>query len=143
MGLFNRFYMITILLVVFSYRYPAHAAKEPWTGTLRDGTKIYGKDLAKIISDHKNWLEKNWKDGKRAILSGANLQGVNLIEVNLQQADLSRANLQENEMINANLQGAEMIGTNLQYAILKGAKLQGATLNQANLQNVKKTIADQ
>lgn len=53
-----------------------------WTGTLVDGQKINKNDLNRILGDHLKWLTTEGKEGKRAILSKANLQKADLTEVN-------------------------------------------------------------
>ncbi len=76
-------------------------------------------ELAKILSEHKKWIDTNFTEGKQANLRGANLQSADLRGANLQDADLQGANLR-----NANLRGA-----NLRNANLRGADLQGADLD--------------
>jgi len=70
---------------------------------------------------------------QKAILHGANLEGINLSEANLKKADLSDANLEEANLTEANLQGADLFTANLQGAILWGTNLEGAHLTQSNL----------
>ena len=57
-------------------------------------------ELAKILSEHKKWIDTNLTEGKQANLRGANLQ----------DADLQGANLR-----NANLRGADLQGADLDY----------------------------
>lgn len=57
-------------------------------------------ELAKILSEHKKWIDTNLTEGKQANLRGANLQS----------ADLRGANLR-----NANLRGADLQGADLDY----------------------------
>ncbi len=54
------------------------------------------------------WVESEGKEGERADLSGANLQGANLTQANLQGANLTGANLQGAKLPFANLQGANL-----------------------------------
>ena len=132
---------ICTILIVLAIFFPLDFAlaqdqtkEKPWSGTLKDGTKINREDLKGILADHKKWLDTEGKEGKRAQLSGANLQEADLQDANLQKADLSEADLQK-----ANLQGADLLeanlwGANLQEADLFGANLQKAYLQWANLQ---------
>ena len=67
-------------------------------------------ELAKILSEHKKWIDTNFTEGKQANLRGANLQSADLRGANLQDADLQGANLR-----NANLRGADLRGAYLDY----------------------------
>ncbi len=96
--------------------------------------KIGKEKLAKILAQHKRWVESEGKEGARAVLGEANLQEADLRGANLQQADLSGANLQKADLRGANLQEADLSEANLQKADLRGANLQEADLSEANLQ---------
>ena len=76
-------------------------------------------ELKVILDQHKLWIESGPKEGKRAILRGANLEGAYL-----QGAYLQGANLQSAHLVGVNLQSA-----NLQSANLVGANLRGATFD--------------
>ncbi len=102
--------------------------------TLRE---VSPKKLAKILEAHRKWVESEGKEGERAYLFEANLQGAALFAANLQGAALFAANLQEAYLDEANLQGAKLRGANLQGAALVEANLQGAKLRGANLQGAK------
>ena len=71
---------------------------------------------------------------QKAILHGANLEGINLSEANLQGADLFTANLQGAILWGTNLEGAHLTQSNLRGAIMWGANLEGAHLYKADLQ---------
>ena len=100
----------------------------------------------KILAAHKKWLasggsvnvlgivESKGKEGERADLSNANLQGAVLFNVDLQGANLFRARLQGANLHSANLQRAVLSKADLQGARLNGANLPGARLVDANLQ---------
>ncbi len=94
-------------------------------------------ELKQILEAHQKWVASGGKEGKRANLSGANLQEASLHEANLQRADLIGANLQEANLLGAKLQEADLFDAKLQEADLRGAKLQEADLNGANLQGVE------
>jgi hypothetical protein len=51
------------------------------------------EELDQILKEHEKWLTSNYKEGKRADLSGVNLSGANLFGADLSRADLSRADL--------------------------------------------------
>jgi len=94
------------------------------------------RELEIILENHKKWLTN--EGGKRANLSGANLNGAYLMDANLRGADLSGANLNGAYLMDANLRGADLrgadlMGANLSDAELRGADLMGANLSDANL----------
>jgi hypothetical protein len=115
--------------------------------------KYSQEELIEIIKKHKKWLEKE-KDGikadlykanlqgayldeanlRGANLQGADLQGADLRGANLDKADLRGANLYEADLYKTNLQGADLRGANLDKADLRGANLYEANLQGANLQ---------
>ncbi len=96
--------------------------------------EVSPEELAKILEAHRKWVESEGKEGERANLYRANLQGANLYRANLQGADLREANLQGADLREANLQRADLREANLQGADLREANLQGADLFAANLQ---------
>lgn len=113
--------------------------EKPWSGTLKNGTKINEQALNKILIKHKEWLDTKDKDpkdrkGEKANLHEANLQGANLERAVLQEAFLEGVNLQDADLYEAELQGANLAGADLQGAFLFQAKLQRANLQEANLQ---------
>ncbi|MCH7635750.1 MAG: pentapeptide repeat-containing protein, partial [Proteobacteria bacterium] len=55
-------------------------------------------ELKEILEAHEKWLGSNEKEGQRADLFRANLQGADLLSANLQGANLGGANLQEAEL---------------------------------------------
>ncbi|MFX0201082.1 MAG: pentapeptide repeat-containing protein [Candidatus Hodarchaeota archaeon] len=146
--------LIAFEMVAFCNLAFSNEKKEPWIGTLKDGTIIDEDDLKKILSGHVRWLNEEKKKEKadlqvnepqkpdllvaepqKADLQGADLQGADLSEANLQGADLSEANLQGAHLEKANLQGADLSEANLQGAHLSEANLQDTFLYQTNLQN--------
>jgi uncharacterized protein YjbI with pentapeptide repeats len=96
--------------------------------------KIGKEKLAKILAQHKRWVESEGKEGARAVLGEGNLQEADLRGANLQEADLRGANLQKADLRGANLQEADLSEANLQEADLSEANLQKAVLYEANLQ---------
>ena len=69
------------------------------------------KELAEIISRHKEWLETGLgspADLSRVNLSGADLSGADLSRVNLRGADLSRADLRGAYLSRADLSEADL-----------------------------------
>ena len=95
-------------------------------------------DIKQIIEQHALWLDTNGKEGSRANLTRANLNGANLTRanlnsVNLYGANLNDANLEGANLTNANLTCANLTRANLDSVNLYGAKLNGANLTRANL----------
>ncbi len=108
-----------------------------------DRPSIPEGQLKEILEAHRKWVESEGKEGERADLGGANLQGANLYEANLQGADLSQADLQGAYLDRANLQEANLYEANLQEANLRGAMLQKANLQGATLDGAKALIASE
>jgi len=108
-------------------------AAKPWTGKKADGTVITQEDLARILANHKKWLETDEKEGERANLSKAILRGADLRKADMIEADLRGVNLREANLTSANLSWADLSGADLSKAILNGANLRGANLNNAKL----------
>ncbi len=131
-----------------------------WTGKLIDGRVITQADLDEILRSHALWLKSlrsNFKEGKRANLSGAdlsgadlsadelemaNLNGARLLMAKLSGASLKGANLKNADLSRADLSGAELEMANLNGARLFVAKLNGASLKGANLKNADLLAAD-
>ena len=63
--------------------------------------EVSPEELAKILEAHRKWVESEGKEGERANLYRANLQGADLREANLQRAYLYWANLRGARGLNA------------------------------------------
>ncbi len=96
---------------------------------------ISSNDLKSILASHKLWIDSKYKEGKRANLRNADLEGADLKGANLVQANLSGANLYAANLEDANLYAATLEGANLAYANLSGASLVNADLEGADLVN--------
>ena len=92
------------------------------------------EELKGVLDQHKLWVDSSYKEGKRANLKGAYLQGADLDKANLQGAILEGANLIRAYLEGANLRDANLSGANLQDANLRDASLKGADLERANLE---------
>ena len=68
-----------------------------------------------------------------AILTGANLQGANLMHTKLRDAHLEAADLSGADLRYSHLNNANLTGANLERANLAGAHLDDAILENANL----------
>jgi uncharacterized protein YjbI with pentapeptide repeats len=86
------------------------------------------------LASHREWAESHGLNGKRADLSGAELEGEDLISVNLRLADLHDANLRGADMLLADLRDACMVRADLEESCLVGANLEGANLEGASLE---------
>ncbi len=93
-----------------------------------DRAPMPDEELQKILEAHRKWVESAGKEGERAILGRANLQGAALWGAKLQGAKLRGANLQGADLFGAKLQGAKLRGANLQGAYLREAE--GLTASQ-------------
>ena len=80
-------------------------------------------NIEKTLAEHKEWLDSNFKEGKRADLRNADLCGANLRNANLCGADLRDADLRDADLRNADLCGANLCGANLRDADLCGADI--------------------
>ncbi len=127
--------------------------EKPRTQKSKVRIKIKEVDFAKILTDHKKWVDTDKKEGQMADMSGANLSKANLCKVDLSGADLAWADMSGANMSEANLSGANLYkanmteadlawaelprthlsGANLSGANLSGANLSGANLSKANL----------
>ncbi|MCP4353102.1 MAG: toll/interleukin-1 receptor domain-containing protein [Desulfobacterales bacterium] len=98
--------------------------------------------LEKIIKEHKEWVEKGDKSGKRATLWYAKLKGINLRGVNLHGVNFQQAELQDSDFQCANLSDANFFKANLENANLSETDLQAANFPLANLKgaNLKKSL---
>lgn len=81
------------------------------------------EELARILEQHRKWLQSGRKSGSRADLSGARLDGI----------DFSGADLSGAMMHGASLQGADLSNAQLIHTDLSDADLQDACLSRANL----------
>ncbi len=101
------------------------------------------RDLNAIMLSHERYL--SYRPGTRALLSRANLDGLNLANRNLMEADfagasLVRANASGSNLERANFYCTDLRGCNLQSARLmradlRGASVSGTRLAYANLDN--------
>ncbi|WP_250657725.1 pentapeptide repeat-containing protein [Alkalimarinus coralli] len=96
------------------------------------------EELEMILSRHQRWLESEERDGSRADLSGASLDGANLVGKTLSGVDFSGASLVGADLsgarlVHAKFTGADLAGVNLSKADLLLADFTGANLKGANL----------
>jgi hypothetical protein len=103
------------------------------------------KQLDKVIDAHEAWLRME-KKGKRAMLCGKNMSGLDFSGRELRHACMSHsvlmyANLRNTDFSDATLHGAIMLGADAEDAVFWNAHLTGATLIDANLRNADFTKA--
>lgn len=103
-----------------------------WTWKDRNGVERTRAELDEILAEHGKYVASEFKEGKRADLSRADLQGATLGFAELQGANLRFAKLQ-----GADLSLTELQGANLNYADLQGAKLGLANLQGAVMNDVR------
>lgn len=99
------------------------------------------KQLESIINEHKKWLN-DYSTGKRAILQGEDLHGLNLCHADLRFANLVGADLSRAILMGTNLKDATLRAANLFAANLGGADLRRADLTEANLRRADLIEAD-
>jgi uncharacterized protein YjbI with pentapeptide repeats len=85
------------------------------------------------LASHLEWVQSRGTTGRKADLSGAELEGTELIGVNLRFADLHDANLRAADLLMADLRDACLVRTNFHDACLVGANLEAANLEGASL----------
>ncbi|MEG4856597.1 pentapeptide repeat-containing protein [Microcoleus sp. K1-B6] len=104
------------------------------TNASLQGTRFYGTGEDRRPGTFDDWISD---------LSGANLEGVNLVGASLNsavmngtnfvRAVMNKANLSKGNLNSANFSSAILIGANLQEALLKNARFTGADIGSANL----------
>jgi uncharacterized protein YjbI with pentapeptide repeats len=95
------------------------------------------------LACHREWVESHGTAGRRADLSGFNLQHADLISVNLRHADLRDANLESADLLLADLRDSCLVRANLNECCLVGANLEGANLEGATLDSAMGLVASQ
>lgn len=95
-----------------------------------------GRDwkLEEKLASHLEWLDSHGRNGLRANLSDADLEGQELIGVKLKLADLHDANLRAADLLLADLREAALMRADMEDTCLVGANLEGANLEGASLE---------
>jgi uncharacterized protein YjbI with pentapeptide repeats len=107
-----------------------------------------GAEDQSLSQKRQEQIALNWaNDGRKASLSGFDLEWANLRTIDLAGATLDMANLHEADLRKVDLSGANLKGTKLTWTDLSGANLKEASLNWAdlrgaNLYNAKLKEAD-
>jgi len=110
-----------------------------------------GKPLAKILEDHKKWLNGmggERADLRRAVLNEADMSGISLVGATLREAHLNEACLNRSDfggadlvntcldracLIGASFVASNMVSSSLTDAVAKGADFREADLGRATL----------
>ena len=66
-------------------------------------------DLPEILKQHQLWLSSDGKEGKRAVLDGADFGDADLTDANFQRAELRRANFGTSVLRRTNLREASFV----------------------------------
>lgn len=103
--------------------------------------KINPAELRGILRLHEMWLA-GMEGGERAVLRGADLDGLNMSRANLRRADLSEAAMDEAVMAEVDLTEADMSKASLEWANLRGAKMVRANLRGTDLSMTDLSGAD-
>lgn len=116
------------LLAVASPVFP-----ESWAWKDSKGNEHSRAELDTILREHGRWVSSDGKDGKRAVLAGADLTLAKLSGAMLNGADLSKATLDHADLSKAQLKGASLKDADLTRANLSEADLEDADLSGAQL----------
>jgi hypothetical protein len=118
------------------------------------GWKPTNGELQRVLSDHRQWVEKQKttppgqtpSEGRanlcNADLGGAKLNEADLFEAKLNKANLSGAELNKAILVGAELNEATLFGAELNEANLFGAKLNKAILVAAELNEADLSLAE-
>lgn len=107
-------------------------------GEIKMENKVYTQEeVNEICTQHEAWL-KDWRTGKRADFSGANLRGVHLEgrslrEANFQSADMKGAFLKSADFSHANFEGANLTKVRASYAKFNDCMADHACFDEAHL----------
>jgi uncharacterized protein YjbI with pentapeptide repeats len=122
------------------------------TNAIKSGWSPSEEELEGILREHKEWLESEGEERKRADLStkslisahlpGVDLRRADLSEVDLREADLSQADLREANLSKADLGGADLSEADLRGADFSEGNLRTAMLTGANLQEANFSKVD-
>lgn len=97
-------------------------------------------DLKDIIEKHEEWVKSDYESGRRAVLYGMDLRGVDFSCRDMREADLSFCNLSNALFYNSNLRGADLRKSDLSDAIMCGADIAGADIFEAKMPFFKETF---
>ena len=119
---------------------------QPWKTIDRPRRRIGQAELDKIVRQH-GMFQACRVGGRRALLSYADMTGLDLRGKNLAGADLAGAllidaNLAGSDFSNANLSGCDLSRANLRQACLVRADLRGASMRRADLTGANLFDAD-
>jgi uncharacterized protein YjbI with pentapeptide repeats len=112
----------------------AASVEEKMAAATPEGARYRDWGFEDKLASHLEWVESHGAIGKRADLSGVELEGSDLISVNLRFADLHDANLKSADLLLADLRDACLVRADLDEACLVGANLEGANLEGASLE---------
>jgi len=90
-------------------------------------------EIARSLTQHRLYLETEWRQGHRANFASADLTGLDFSGLNLRGIKMDRAVLRRADFTGAHLQSANLIGAILEETRLDRADLSRARLSGANL----------
>lgn len=104
-------------------------------------------ELSEIILQHQQWLSSGKRTGKRADLSGANLDGAKLANTDLsgailRSASLVNADLSCGKFVHADFNDANLAGANFSGSSLLLSDFTGADMHRANLSKTSALAKD-
>ena len=118
---------------------PFLASAKEWQGTSLNGTIITKKLLEDILESHFTWTFINKQGGKKLVLDGATLNGVDLSSKKLIEASLLHANFTQAKCINTDFSKADLSESDFSGADLTRADFSKATLWNVNFRGANCT----
>lgn len=105
------------------------------------------EEIKKILASHNEWVESRRSKGEQAIFHGSDLRKADLSGAMLQCVDMSEANLEDAKLLEADLkvailESAKLWNVDMRKADLKKANLKGAFLQGANMEGADLRDAD-
>jgi len=103
---------------------------------------ILPDELKSVLDEHQEWIKSDGKKGKRADLSGADLEGVDFHEFFPDGIILVKAILQGARLNGARLDDADLSDVNLSRASLNNARMERSNFHRADLSDAYIQHAD-
>ncbi len=111
----------------------AHELPESSAGPETTGVPYRDWSFQEKLASHQEWMESKGARGKKADLTGVDLEGSDLIGVDLRFVDLHDANLRAADLLMSDLRDACLVRANFRDSCLVGANLEAANLEGASL----------
>ena len=113
---------------------PAHELPENNSPSQLSSIPYRDWSFEEKLASHHEWIESKGRAGKKADLSGVDLEASDLIGVDLRFVDLHDANMRAADLLMVDLRDACLVRANFRDSCLVGANLEGANLEGASLE---------